>query len=43
MVSTWRLRRDGEAVMSHRAEKEQKIDTYIGINYLYNEASTNKN
>ncbi len=43
MVRTRRLRSDGEAVMSHRAEKQQKIDTYIVISYLYNKALTNIN
>ncbi len=37
------MRSNGEAVTSHRVENQQKIDTYIGINCLYNKASTNKN
>ncbi len=41
MVRMQGLSRDGVAVMSHRAAKEQKINTYIGINYSNGESSSN--
>ncbi len=37
------MRSDGAEVTSHRATKQQKIDSYIRINYLNDKASTNKN